>query len=356
MTRNLIAAALALSLVLLLGCTGPAPPQPNWKAGDAKPFADASNLFGYSLYGELAKTSGDKNLVFSPYSVSSAMTIAYEGAEGKTATEMATVMHLPADKGTLRNSFAGLYEKLNSAGSGVQLSTANAIWIDKNYRLKSDYLALLGDAYAAGAANLDFSSGAEATINNWVEQRTNGKITNLIPPGTLSPLTPVVITNAVYFKGKWEQAFDKSQTQKEDFSLVSGDKVQAMMMSRIYDKDKTNYTEDSTAQVLELPYQGGKTSMVLILPKEQGAGGIGSVEQELAAGKLAQWRAALSPEKVSIYLPKFRLEETYALEKVLPGMGMPTAFSDAADFGNMTDARNLKISQVIHKVYVDVDE
>ena len=357
-------AVMIVSLVLLLGCTGPAPPQPpaqnqtqlNWAAGDAKPYAAASNLFGYSLFSELAKTSGDRNLVFSPYSVSSAMTIAYEGAGGKTATEMAAAMHLPADKGTLRGSFAGLYGKLNSAGSGVELSTANAIWVHKDYQLKEGYLAVLRDAYAAGATNLDFSGGAEGIINNWVEQRTNGKIKDLIPSGALSPMAPVVITNAVYFKGKWEQEFDKSKTQKEDFSLVSGEKVQAMMMGRLYENNRTNYAEDGAAQAIELPYQGRNTSMVLILPKEEGAGGIGFVEQELADGKLAQWRAALTPEKVSIYMPKFRLEETYGLEKVLSGMGMPTAFSDAADFGNMTDERNLKIGRVIHKVYVDVDE
>jgi serpin B len=359
MAKELLAVALA-ALILFSGCAGPAPPappQPNWTAGDATPYADASNFFGYSLYGELAKTSGAQNLVFSPYSISSAMTIAYEGAQGKTAEEMAAAMHLPPGKAALRSSFAGLYGKLNSAGSEVELRTANAIWVHKDYQVKQDYLGILRNAYVAQATNLDFSGGtAEKTINNWVETQTNQKIKDLIPAGTLSPSAPVVITNAVYFKGKWQQEFNKKETTQEKFSLVSGEKADVMMMTRIYDENRTNYAEDSDAQVLELPYTGGKLSMVLVLPKEEGAQGIATVERDLESGKLGEWRAALSPEKVTMFVPRFKLEETYHLEGVLPGMGMPTAFSDDADFGAMTAKKNLKIGQVIHKVYIDVNE
>lgn len=350
-------APVLLALMLLLGCSGPAPQQPNWEIGNAQPYADASNLFGYSLYKELAK-EGQGNLVFSPYSISSAMTIAYEGAKGKTAEEMQSAMHLPSDKEVLRGSFAGMVEKLNSAGSAVELRTANAIWVHKDYEVRQDYLKVLNDAYVAKATNLDFASGtAEGTINSWVEEKTNQKIKQLIPQGALSPLTPVVITNAVYFKGKWLEEFDKKLTREREFTLLDGQKIKPMTMQRVYGKNRTAYFEDSAAQVIELPYQGEKVSMVLVLPKEEGAGGIVAVEQQLEAGKLAQWRAGLAKEKVSMWIPRFKIEQSYELQDTLPTMGMPLAFSTSADFGAMTDdPRNLYISQVIHKVYVDVNE
>ncbi len=345
------------SLIVISGCAGPAPPQPNWNAGSANPYADASNLFGYSLYGELSKASGNGNLVFSPYSISSAMTIAYEGARGKTADEMAAAMHLPSDKETLRSSFAGLYGKLNSAGSGAELRAANAIWVHNDYQVKKDYLAVLQNAYAAEATNLDFSSGtAEGTINSWVADRTNQKIKGLIPAGMLSPKMPVVITNAVYFKGRWLQEFDREKTREDDFALVSGEKANVMMMQRIYGENRTEYAEDPDAQVIELPYYGEKLGMVLVLPKAQGASGISAVERQIGRGKLSQWRSSLSPQKVTLFIPKFKIEQTYVLADALSRMRMATAFSDDADFGNMTAANNLKISQVIHKVYVDVNE
>ncbi|MCX8195442.1 MAG: serpin family protein [Candidatus Micrarchaeota archaeon] len=353
-------AFLTLVAFLLFGCIVPSPPDWNGKTGGPKTFSDVSNRFGYAIYSELAKTSEEKNIVISPYSITSAMAMVFEGAEGQTADEMEKVMFLPKNKSELRESFAGLYRKINFNSSGLQISTANALWIHRDYEVLGAYKETLKQNYFADAINIDFDSGrAEETINRWVEDRTNQKIKNLIPPKSISGSTPVVITNAVYFKGKWQVEFDKQKTTEEDFGLVSGANTKVMMMNHYYDEKKFNYTEDETAQVLELPYSGGKASMLLILPKENGksrAEGIAAVEREIASGGLRHWNEALREEKVSIHIPKFKLEETYRLEGVLPRMGMRTAFSDSADFGLMTEKKNLKIGVVIHKVYVDVNE
>ncbi|MBD3312578.1 serpin family protein, partial [archaeon] len=192
---------------------------------------------------------------------------------------------------------------------------------------------------------------SRARINNWVEEHTNNKIKNIMPPGTLSPLTRLVLTNAVHFKGYWEHQFSKDDTMDQYFNTSSQSVTVPMM--RLTDSELTfNYTEDDSVQVLELAYKGGDLSMLLILPKNES---LITVEEGLTNNKLNEWRSGLTLEEVYIYLPRFTFETKYFLSGELKEMGMPAAFTESANFSGMSSFP-LMIDEVIHQGFVEVNE
>ena len=187
------------------------------------------------------------------------------------------------------------------------------------------------------------------------EDQTNDRIKDLIPQGVIDPLTRLVLTNAIYFKGDWVKQFDKKDTQERDFTTSTGNTVKAQMMSLTHDQADINfnYTETDEAQVLELPYSGNELSMLIILPKSD----LSSLESSLSSDKLKEWRSNLTSEKVDqIYLPKFKFDTKYFMADTLSAMGMPTAFSSGADFSGMDGTKSLFISSVIHQAFVEVNE
>jgi len=185
-------------------------------------------------------------------------------------------------------------------------------------------------------------------INTWVEEQTNNKIKDLIPQGMITPLTRLVLTNAIYFKGTWAIQFDPTDTKKQDFRVNSEKTVQADMMSLT--EEEFNYTETDDLQILELPYKGDELSMLILLPKEN----LNKIE--LTLENLEQWRSSLRERELNIYIPKFKFETKYFMSKDLKEMGMPTAFGEGADFSGMTGDKKLFISQVIHQAFVEVNE
>jgi serpin B len=213
--------------------------------------------------------------------------------------------------------------------------------------------------YVGKVTNLDFINKTEESrkiINLWVEEQTNNKIKDLIPPGTLDSMTRLVLTNAIYFKGEWAIQFDKTKTKKEDFKLNETTTVQVDMMKLKKGKEKFNYGETDELQIIELPYKGKELSMIILLPKKS----MEEVEQKLSTKKLDEWKNSMHKRDVYVYFPKFKLETKYFIAKNLSEMGMPTAFSADADFTRMFDSsktsENLYISQVIHQAFVQVNE
>lgn len=318
---------------------------------DAKAVAGGSNGFGLSLYGKLKEKDG--NLAFSPASVSTAMAMVYAGAKGETATEMAGAMHFGMEPERLHPSFGEWLRGLNGGEERpYQLSVANALWMEEGEKLLESFTKLLEEQYGAGARTLDFASGqARQTINAWVSDHTGGKINDLLQPPLPSPGTSMVLTNAVYFKGDWAQPFPKSATKDEPWKSPGRDDRPVPMMRQ---SDNLPYAKGDGFQALELPYAGGRLSMVVLLPDE--VDGLPAMEQKLSPEWLSAALNGLGKRKVEVMLPRFRVEASVELKEALSGLGMPTAFGAGADFSGMDGKGGLYIDAVVHKAYVDVNE
>jgi serpin B len=316
---------------------------------------DANNQFAFDLYSHYSKAQTG-NIFFSPFSVVTALTMAAEGARGQTANEMHKVLHLSNNEEVRRIAAATLYGRLNATGTGYTLKIANALWVDKSYPLLTAFRSVITTYYQGDLANLDFRGNREdsrKTINNWVADHTGGKVQNLIPSGSIDDLTRLILTDAIYFKGTWSVPFDKAHTRPADFRVNSDTKVRVEMMSLTGEKAKFPYAETQNMQVLELPYSGNRLSMLILLPKGRD---LATIENALSTTTLTAIRTSLVKQRVDIYLPRFTLGTTYLMNDDLKSMGMPMAFYDAADFSGMTGSKDLSISQVIHKAFVDVNE
>lgn len=334
--------------------------------------ANANNQFAIDLYNEINKESNE-NIFFSPWSISTAVAMTYEGARGETANEIQNVFHFPIDDNSRRSSYAKMLNKLNKASGKYKLHTANAIWLQEDYPFLDDYKNTISRYYLGEIKNLDFvknPSGSSSKINNWVSKNTNNKIKDIVSPNMFNDLTRAVLTNAIYFKGKWEHQFDRDDTKPEDFTLESGQKIKVPMM-RLTDEDLDfNYAESDGIQILEMPYQGDKVSMLVLLPRtdvsnsrfrgdenQPQISSITELESLLTEEKLEEWRNKLRSQTVYIYMPKYKFETSYSLTDYLKMMGMEIPFKvGEADFSGMDGTNNLYISDVLHKAYIDVYE
>jgi serpin B len=314
---------------------------------------EGNNKFALELYQKLQSQQG--NLFLSPYSISTALAIAYAGAKDQTADQMAKTLNFPVDK-RFHKTFGQIIKRLNAQGQkGVfELVVANALWGQKDFKFLPDYLALVKTDYEGNLEQVDFKTQTEdarKTINAWIENKTKDKIKELIKPGSLDPLTRLVLTNAIYFKGKWAKQFKPESTQDAPFTLSGGEKSTVPMMNQ---KERFGYTENELLQVLEMPYIDDDLSMVVLLPRK--IDGIKELEKQLNADNLKGWMSALHKREVQVFFPRFKMTSEFGLAQILSAMGMPDAFSGKADFSGMTGNRDLFISAVIHKAYVDVNE
>ncbi|WOX57175.1 serpin family protein [Methanoculleus receptaculi] len=321
--------------------------------------AAGNNLFAFDLYRHLAADPAyaGENLFFSPYSIASALAITCEGARGTTADEIESVLHLPTNETLRREGFADLNAALNSGSGNCTLRTANALWAEKTHSLLPDYIETAARWYGANATNLNFAEnpeGSRETINRWVEEKTEDRIRDLLPPGSIDPLTRLVITNAIYFKGAWAQQFDPARTTEEEFRVSPNETVAVPMMhgNAVYP-----YTETGTLQVLEMPYASGdgtELAMLVLLPKGDS---LTAAEEVLDAERLAGLRESLASQNVRVFFPKFTLDASYGLTPALAAMGMPTAFTGGdADLSGMDGTRDLFVTGIFHKAFVDVNE
>jgi serine protease inhibitor len=373
---SLLVAATAVAVGVILYPYNPNEPPVAEETGSTQEgiqkVVDANNQFAFELYSELNKDPEQqgKNIFYSPYSISAALAMTYEGAKGQTADEMKSVFHFP-ENNILRPNFAAIYNKINKGAQDYELRTGNALWVQQDYPFLEDYLDRVERYYGGKAANVDFVNKTEETrqtINRFIEEQTNDKIKDLIPKGVLDYLTRLVLTNAIYFKGTWEWEFDKSDTYECDFKITPENIVKVDTMYMKPDKAEFNYADLEKLQILELPYKGDKISMLILLPKQGEGYDINTGEMvafnytlediELSTEKLEEYKTKMQLKKLDgIYLPKFEFETKYFMENVLSALGMPTAFSmQEADFSGMDGTKDLFISSVIHQAFVKVDE
>lgn len=309
----------------------------------------ANNNFAFSFLSKVS--SQDKNIFFSPYSISDAFSMVYEGAKGNTATQLQSVFGFIQDDATRKNQIKSQNEQLVSTDN-YQLNTANAWWVQNDYHILPDYTNTLQNYYKAEITSLDLKGDSEnsrKTINTWVENKTNQKIVDLLPPGSITYMTRAVLTNAIYFKANWTNQFTPSETQDQNFTTSDGTQVRVPMMSQY---TTFPYYEDKTVQVLGMPYKGDRLSMIVVLPKEN-IQSLGTISQE----QFNNWNDKLADAQVKVYIPKFKLDTKYTLNDILISMGVKDAFDpNVADFSGMTGNHDLSISTAIHQAYVKVDE
>jgi len=358
--KKLISIFIVIALLTVPGCKSKnkisETRNPMRESATIKDISDANNEFAFSLYKKLGDE--EKNIVFSPYSITSALAVTYAGAKGKTAGEMAEVLWFPEDQASFHSGYKAFTDSIQLTGveKGTELKIANALWVQEDYKLRQDFLDLAESCYKAKAENVNFRLPEELEktrqkINKWVEDITNYKIRDLIPQGVLQEMTRLVITNAIWFNGNWVKPFDIKSTSSSIFNVNSSKSVTTDFMHK---KSDAGYYEDDEVQALELPYKGEKKSMVIILPKE--TDGWKLVGRIITPDRLRIISRGIEVKEVEMAIPKFTYESQFNLKETLVLLGMKEAFSDYADFSGMTEANDLKIDEVIHKAFIEVNE
>jgi serine protease inhibitor len=310
------------------------------------------NTFGFSLFKALGTEHPDSNLCISPYSIYTALSMAANGADNQTLDEMLNVLGFSGKEVVdLNLSVKNLDKVLIGKDPNTVFETANSVWYNTNgFAVYPDFTANLRDFFSATVDGLDFSApSALPAVNGWVKANTHEKIDKIIDK--INPDDVCFLINALYFNGKWTMGFDKDETQLSGFTNLSGKYMQVPTM---YLKDTINSINTASLQAVELPYGDGSWSMYLFLPPKEV-----NFDEWYSQNFSNGWddlRSQFEPVTgMEIYVPQFKLENSFELSKQLMQLGMPTAFSDAADFSKLGPG-SLAISQVLHKTYIDVNE
>ncbi|XP_054577541.1 leukocyte elastase inhibitor-like [Eptesicus fuscus] len=321
----------------------------------------ANTRFAVDLFRTLKDNNPSGNIFISPISISSALAMVFLGARGTTAAQMSKTLHFDAVK-EIHSSFQSLNADINKRGAPYILKLANRLYGEKTYEFLPEFLASTQKMYGAELASVDFqraSEDARKVINAWVKGQTEGKIPELLAAGVVDNMTKLVLVNAIYFKGNWQKKFSQKATTDTPFRLNKKDTKTVKMM---YQKSTfpLGYIEDLKCRVLELPYQGGELSMVILLPDdiEDEATGLKKIEDQLTLEKLHEWTKPknLRSTEVKVHLPRFKLEESYNLNSHLASLGIEELFTTRADLSGMSRARDLFVSKIVHKSFVEVNE
>ena len=347
--RMALCAALVLSSLATSALARSPSPSGGGAPGDA---ARSVNAFALRAAAQLGASS-DADFFLSPWSVVTALGMTYAGARGETASEMEEALlfspEIHASAGALSEE---LMRELDGRDGRPALTSANRVWVREGLGLLPAFTEILGRDYASEVAQVDFAGdpgGAREAINGWVEDHTNGRIRDLLRD--VRPDTRMILTNAVWYKGRWRYPFSARRTAPEPFHVTEAETKDVPMMRQFHE---LSYGELGGVELLRLPY-AGRLSMFLALP------GQGAMEGTLAAlaedpALFDRWRGALRPHRVDVRLPKFKSERRYEMAELLGALGVRLAFGDGADFSGMTTDEPLKIDSVIHQTFIDVDE
>jgi serpin B len=346
-TKFVLRPGLMSSVFLFMLATGA-------RAADRDIVIDGNTRFAFDLYQKLKAENPGKNIFLSPFSISTALAMTYTGAKGETEKQMAQTLHFTLPQKPLHQSFASLQAGLQNS-KGYELAIANRLWGQKGYPFLPGFLKFVDSHYQGGFEAVDYRqdpNGVLKIINRWVEVKTKEKIKNLLSDQDINSLTRLVLTNAIYFKGSWQTKFLPQNTLQASFHLENGKTAPTSLMSQ---NDKFKYLDANTFEALELPYAGDKLCMLVLLPQKGTE--LGKLEQMLTLENLRAWRSSMREMNVRVFLPKFKTESRFLLNDPLTALGMTDAFDEnLADFSAIMGKKDLYISKVIHKAFVDVNE
>ncbi len=347
------------------GCTAPYPQTPAERprvSASAKPrlaalsfeatrvpqLVDGNSSLAFDLYRRLF--DGKTNLVYAPHSLSGSLAITYAGAQGQTETQMAEALHFDMPPSQLHPAFNALDQALTHR-DGAQLHFANALWGSQQSDYLEPFLNTLSENYGAGVRLVDFGDSEQVrqTINQWFGDQTEERIPELLPPGAIQGNTNLVLTNAVYFKAGWTQAFNAGNTREQIFTPLDGQPVSVSMMDGIFELP---YAQVGAFEAIELPYENGAFSMLILLPE---ADSFENTVESLDSETLNTILEAMAPTLVQVSLPKFQFNSAVQMKSHLMALGMVDAFGDA-DFSGIDGSRELFIDEVYHQAFIRVDE
>jgi serpin B len=338
---------------------GAAAATPTASAAAAGALAAAENDLASELYGPLAASASGANMAFSPLSIYLALAMLYPGARGATASELAGLLHLPAGGANLTEEAPALQAALEAGtGSKNLLRIADTVWVQSGLALQAGFVAALRSGFAAGLHQVPFSTAPQAVlqeINQMIAAETAEKIQDLLPPGSITPLTRLVLANALYLKAAWQFPFPVSATAPAPFHLAGGTggtggtvtEVKMMQLSA-----RLGYLAGPGYQLVTLPYAGSSLQLDILLP----AGPLGPLESRIAAAGIGPLLSGAETTQVALSLPRWRFTTGFLLNGVLAKLGLQDAFTPEADFSGMTSAERLSLSVVVHKAFVSVDE
>lgn len=312
----------------------------------------ANTRFAFKLYREIAEHDSGNNVFISPASIALALAMTYNGAAGETRRAMASVLELEGlSLEDVNRANAELVDTLAGLDPKVRLAIANSLWARQGVTFDSDFLRRNKTSYHAEIETLDFGNPrAPDTINAWVRKHTEGKIEKILDG--IDEGAVLFLINAIYFKGNWSKQFDKRLTRKNDFTLPDGRRVQLSMMSQ---NGKYQYYEEKDFQAVSLPYGNGRLSMYIFLPAERSS--LATFQRSLDSKRWTAWMSRFEELQGSIALPRFKLEYSATLNEPLKALGMAPAFdAKRADFSAMCPDTQVKIDEVKHKTFVEVNE
>ena len=322
-------------------------------------FADANNSFAADLY---KITVENDNYIYSPYSITSALAMAYSGMNTETKHQTARVLYFPGNDELLFTAIqknTNLLSKIENKPylqdtDRTKFNVANSLWIENSFNLKKQFITLNKTYFGSSLYQLDFiHQPVESAdkINKWVEHKTNNLIKNIIQPTDITPDTKLILCNAVYFKANWRNKFNKLFTKEAQFYRNNDSETKCQMMHRL---DYISYKKTSDYQIIELPYLENKFSMFVVLPKSHQK--LANLEKKLEGDYLSEIFSELESTYVDMKLPKFQIETSLNLTQSLQDLGMELAFTSSADFTGINQEIPLRISKVLHKAFIAVDE
>ena len=322
---------------------------------DYKKQVENNNQFTFELFSDLNTANG--NLFLSPFSVSSALAMTYEGARNKTRKEMSDVLHFPEDAKTINKSFKNLISDTQKSANPkfYFLTIANSIWAQKDYNFLHSFFTNIQDCYDAKIEAVNFKTGnerelARKKINRWTAEKTNDKIKNLLDQNTLDKDTKMILVNAVYFLAKWDKSFNKKLTKTDTFFGLPQNTTKDFM----HTKNRMKYAENGPVKLLEIPYKNKRASMIIMMPDT--SVNFKEFITNLTVSSYNKLYKKAEYHNVSLALPKFKTDYKNDLAKTLYDAGMHRAFTNHADFSGMTCKKELRIDKVIHQTFINVDE
>lgn len=315
--------------------------------------------FALDMYGKLqSQNKGGQNIFFSPFSIALPLTMALAGARNNTAEQLAALLHVKNDRSKVQCSVTKLLKQLSEFAPDVEFHVANRVYGDQRFAFQKSYRSDMENSYGATVTSVDFSKNHEDVrleANEWVLKQTASKIRDLLPPGSVGANTTLLLLNAIYFKGFWSSPFTAHLTKPHDFHLDSENVVKVDTMSHAYGY-KISTSKELRARALEMPYRGGKMSMVILLPDE--VEGLPFLEKHLTSVTLSTLLASLEQNpKVCLTLPKLKIEHGLALKDVLRALGVVDLFKpEVADLSGIFESGKPAVTDILHKTFLQVDE